>query len=57
MSNSDIWKRLVIDLKKISKTLVKYLKWTYLVNGIKLQNDNVWEHFGWHIPRFYQVPD
>ena len=43
MSNLDIWKRLVIHLKKISKTLVKYLKWTYLVNRNKLENDNVWE--------------
>ena len=44
ISNLDIWKRLVIHLKKISKTLVKHLKWAYLVNRNKLHNGNVWEH-------------
>ena len=42
--NLDIWKRLVIHLKKISKTLVKYLKWAHLVNRNKLHNGNIWEH-------------
>ena len=44
ISNLDIWKRLVIHLKKISKTLVKHLKWAYLVNRNKLHNGNIWEH-------------
>ena len=53
----DIWKRLVIHLKKISKTLVKHLKWAYLVNRKKLHNGNIWEHSTFIILHFtFYIP-
>ena len=55
--NLDIWKRLVIHLKKISKTLVKHLKWAYLVNRKKLHNGNIWEHSTFIILHFtFYIP-